>query len=316
VNSRAPVRSRIATTSSTSPIGRVAVAVEAGEALAVLGAGVLERVDHRQRLLVAGDVGRLLAGRLLGAPDAQRSSLSWNAIPQRPAERPVAPDDLFVVGRQERAGLDRGGDQRRGLAADHVEVQLDRHQLVRLARRDVDVLALAQRDARLVVEAHQPEDLRVAEAQLREPVERDPRQAEQHVAGVDRLGDAVHCPQGRPVAALEVAVLDVVVTRLKLWPSSTAAAPGVPPRSRRRSRCRRAGPAAAGSACRSGRRRGRAPGGSGSSRRRPRWRARRARRRPGGSRPPCRRISACRSSSFDTAVIAASVAGSEQTCEP
>ena len=42
-------------------------------------------------------------------------------------------------------------------------------------------------------------------------MERDPRQAEQHVAGVDRLGDAVERPERRPVAPLAVAVLDVVV---------------------------------------------------------------------------------------------------------
>ena len=131
--------------------------------------------------------------------------------PERPAERPVAGDHLVVVGREQRAGLDRGGDQRRRLAADHVEVELDRHQLVRFARRDVDVLALAQRDARLVVQAHQAEDLRVAEAEVRQAVERDPAEAEQHVAGVDRLGDAVERPERRAVAALAVAVLDVVV---------------------------------------------------------------------------------------------------------
>ena len=83
--------------------------------------------------------------------------------------------------------------------------------VVVLARPDVDVLALAQRDARLVVQAHQPQDLRVAEAEVGQPMERDPAEAEQHVAGVDRLGDAVERPQRRPMAALAVAVLDVVV---------------------------------------------------------------------------------------------------------
>ena len=68
-----------------------------------------------------------------------------------------------------------------------------------------------KRDAGLVVEAHQAEDLRVAEAEVRQAVERDPTQAEQHVAGVDRLGDAVERPQRRAVAALAIAVLDVVV---------------------------------------------------------------------------------------------------------
>ena len=49
------------------------------------------------------------------------------------------------------------------------------------------------------------------EAEVGQSVERDPRQAEQRVAGVDRLRDAVDRPQRGPVAALEVAVLDVVV---------------------------------------------------------------------------------------------------------
>ena len=83
--------------------------------------------------------------------------------------------------------------------------------LVGRGRRDVEVLALAQRHARLVVQAHQAEDLGVAEPEVGQAVERDPRQAEDQVAGVDRLGHAVDRPQGRPVAALDVAVLDVVV---------------------------------------------------------------------------------------------------------
>ena len=69
-----------------------AVAVERGEPLAVLGAGVLEGVDHRQRLLVAGDVGRLLAGRLLGAPDPEQVVVELEREPERPAERPIAGD--------------------------------------------------------------------------------------------------------------------------------------------------------------------------------------------------------------------------------
>ena len=79
------------------------------------------------------------------------------------------------------------------------------------AHRDVDVLALAQRQARLVVEAHQAQDRAVGEAEVGQPVEGDARQAEQRVAGVDRLRDAVDRPQRRAVAALDVAVLDVVV---------------------------------------------------------------------------------------------------------
>ena len=42
-------------------------------------------------------------------------------------------------------------------------------------------------------------------------MEGDARQAEQRVAGVDRLRDAVDGPERRAVAALDVAVLDVVV---------------------------------------------------------------------------------------------------------
>ena len=187
------------------------VGVQRGQPRAVLGAGVLEGVDHRERLLAAGDVGRLLAGRLLLAPDPEQVVVELEGQPEVPAERPVALDDVLVVGGQERAGLDRGGDEGRGLAPDHVEVELDRHELVGLAGRDVDVLALAQGDAGLVVEAHQPEDLAIAEAEVGQAVERDAAEAEEHVAGVDRLGDAVERPQRRPVAALAVAVLDVVV---------------------------------------------------------------------------------------------------------
>ncbi len=131
--------------------------------------------------------------------------------PERPAEAPVARDDLVVVGRQQGASLDRGRDQGRGLAADHVEVELDRHRLVRRGRRDVEVLALAQLHARLVVEAHQAQDLGVAEAEVGQSVQRDPRQAEDQVARVDRLRHAVEHPQGRAVPPLHVAVLDVVV---------------------------------------------------------------------------------------------------------
>src|ERR1035437_3901539 len=48
-----------------------------------------------------------------------------------------------------------GGDQRGGLAADHVEVQLDGHRQGPFAGPDVDVLAFAQRQAGFVVEAGQ-----------------------------------------------------------------------------------------------------------------------------------------------------------------
>ena len=42
-------------------------------------------------------------------------------------------------------------------------------------------------------------------------MEGDPRQAEQRVAGIDGLRDAVDRPEGGAVAPLGVAVLDVVV---------------------------------------------------------------------------------------------------------
>jgi hypothetical protein len=70
---------------------------------------------------------------------------------------------------------------------------------------------LAQRDARLVVEAHESQDLRIAEPELGQPMQGDPRQAEQHVAGVDRLRDAVDRPERRPMAPFAVAILDVIV---------------------------------------------------------------------------------------------------------
>jgi hypothetical protein len=158
-----------------------------------------------------GDVRRFLAGRLLCAPDPEQVVVELERDPERPSERPIAADDGFVVGRQQRPGLDRRGDEGRSLAPDHVEVGVDRHDLVRFARRDVDVLPFAQRQARLVEEAHQPDDLGVGEAEVGQSMESDPGQAEQRVAGVDRLRDPVDRPQRRAMATLGVAVLDVVV---------------------------------------------------------------------------------------------------------
>ena len=102
------------------------------------------------------------------------------------------------------------------LAPDHVEVQLDRQAVVVLGHPDVEVLALAQRDARVVVQAHEPEDGPIREAEVGQAMERDPAEAEQHVAGVDRLGDAVQRPERGPVAALAVVVLDVVVDQAEV----------------------------------------------------------------------------------------------------
>ena len=182
-----------------------------GESLAILGTGVLRGVDHRQGLLVVDDVRRFLAGRLFRAPDAEQVVVELEGQAERPAEGAVAGDDRLVGGGQQRAGLDRGGDEGRRLAPDHVEVEIDADELVRAAHRDVDVLALAQRQARLVEEAHQAQDRAVGEAEVGQPVEGDARQAEHRVAGVDRLRDAVDRPQRRAVPPLDVAVLDVVV---------------------------------------------------------------------------------------------------------
>ena len=78
-----------------------------------------------------GDVRGFLAGRLLGAPDPEQVVVELEGEPERPAEAAIAGDHVLVVGREQGAGLDRGGDERGGLAPDHVEVAVDRHQLVR-----------------------------------------------------------------------------------------------------------------------------------------------------------------------------------------
>ena len=49
-------------------------------------------------------------------------------------------------------------------------------------------------------------------------MQRDTRQAEERVAGIDGLGHAVHGPQRRPMATLAVAVLDVVVHEAEVVP--------------------------------------------------------------------------------------------------
>ncbi len=123
---------------------------------------------------------------------------------------------LLIVGRQHRAGLHRCGDQGGRLASDHVEVEVDRQALVVLGAPDVHELALAQRQAGLVVEAHQGQHLGVREAELGQSVQGHAREREQRVAGVDRLGDAEDSPQRGAVAALDVAVLDVVVDQAEV----------------------------------------------------------------------------------------------------
>ncbi len=57
-------------------------------------------------------------------------------------------------------------------------------------------------------------------------VERLATQGEEHVAGVDRLGDAVERPKGGPVASLPVAVLDVVVDQAEVVAELHGRGPG------------------------------------------------------------------------------------------
>ena len=193
VYSWAPTRSRMPRT-SVDLVGRSAPSRTGPGSPAAArpsGAGGLgQGVDQRQRLLARGDVGRLLAGAGLVAPDAEQVVVELEGQAQRPAEAAVGGDDRLVVGGQHGAGLGRAGDERGGLAADHVEVVVDRHPLVVLGRPDVHELALAQRQAGLVVEAHQAQDARVVEAFLGQPVERHAAEREQRVAGVDGLGHA------------------------------------------------------------------------------------------------------------------------------
>ena len=214
-------------TSATSAAVGSAAGVERGESLAVLGAGVLRGVDDRQRLLVVDDVGRFLAGRLFRAPDAEQVVVELEGEAERPAEAAIAGDDRLVGGRQERAGLDRGGDEGRRLAPDHVEVEIDADELVRGAHRDVDVLALAQRQAGLVEQAHQAQDRACRGS--RGPVSR-------WRAMRDRLNivSPVLIACGTPWIVHRVGRWRRSTspssmsswTSEKLWPSSTAAAPG------------------------------------------------------------------------------------------
>jgi hypothetical protein len=145
-----------------------------GESLSVLGPAILERVDGRQRPLVVGQVrGRLAGGRLL-APDAEQVVVQLEGDPERPAERPVRLDDVGVVGREHSPALDGACDERRSLASDHVEIELDRLSAVALRGPDVDELAFAQGEAGLVVQARHGQYLGVAVAEVGEPMERQP----------------------------------------------------------------------------------------------------------------------------------------------
>src|SRR6478672_7105676 len=192
-------------------VGRARELVQLEQAGTILGTGVREGVDDRKRLLAVRDVAGCLPRGLLTAPDAQQVVVELERDAEGPPEGVIAGDDGLVVRCEQRAGLDRRSDERRGLSADHVEVRIDAHGRVRPRGRDVEVLTLAERETRLVVEAHEPKHLPVGEPELREPVQGDAREAEQRVARVDRLRDAVYGPERGPMAALAIAVLDVVV---------------------------------------------------------------------------------------------------------
>src|SRR5688500_17712034 len=99
--------------------GGVAQGIQLAKAVAVLGAGVLHGVDHREGFLAPGNIRGLLAGALFLAPDPQQVVVELEGDAQGPTERAVAADDLIVAGGEEGACLDRGGDEGGGLAADH-----------------------------------------------------------------------------------------------------------------------------------------------------------------------------------------------------
>ena len=141
-----------------------------------------------------------------------RSSLSWNASPSAQPNAAIAGDDLLVVGGEQRAGLDRGGDQRRRLAPDHVEVELDA-----TCSSSSALIAMSMywpsHSARHVSSYRRIRRSTFASGK--------PRSVRRWSAIRDRLNSVspvlIACgtpwmrPQRRPVAALDVAVLDVVV---------------------------------------------------------------------------------------------------------
>jgi hypothetical protein len=69
-------------------------------------------------------------------------------------------------------------------------------------------------------------DITASEALVAKSMEGDPRQAEERVAGVDGLRDAVERPQRRPVAPFAVTVLDVVVDEAEVVPELHRSRPG------------------------------------------------------------------------------------------
>ena len=213
--------------SATSAAARVRRRVQLGEAGPILGAGVLVGVDDRQRLLLVGDVRRLLAGRLLGAPDPEQVVVELEGDPERPAEVAVAADDRLVVGREQRAGLDRGRDQRRRLAPDHVEVELDASSARPIGSSRCR--GTGPRTARRQVSSNR----RIRRSTL---ASEKPRSVSRWSAIRDRLNSAspVLIACGTPWIVQSVARWRRSMspssmsswTSEKLWPSSTAAAPG------------------------------------------------------------------------------------------
>ena len=220
-----------------------------------------------------------------------RSSLSWKASPSAQPKAAIAGDDRprrrWPAARRPRSRRRSGP---RSCARSCRSRARRSSRSSRRARRDVDVLALAQGEAGLVVEAHQAQDLRGRGK---------PRSVRRWSAIRDRLNSVspVLIAWGTPWSVHSVGRWRRSTspssmsswTRLKLWPSSTAAAPGsaalVLAGDARR---RRAGRGAAASACRRGARAVEARGGSGPSRT-GRGSTDRGRGRGGRSRPRCRR---------------------------
>ena len=202
------------------PIGRaLGWRIDLAEARTILRRRVLERPDHRQRLLPLADVPGLGLARVLRAPERALDVIGHleghaEVVP----ELPIRLVDLGVVDGQDRAGHDRGAEQCGGLLADHLVVRLDGH-VVAALEADVEILPFAEREARLVVDLHQVEDASILVfLALEEPVQGEPAQREERVAGVDRGRDAPQGPERGPMTALAVGVLDVVVDEAEVVP--------------------------------------------------------------------------------------------------
>ena len=126
--------------------------------------------------------------------------------------------DLGVVDRQDRPGHDRCTEQGGGLLADHLVVGLD-GDVVAALEADVEVLPLAEREAGLVVDLHEVEHPPVVVVlTVEQPIQREAAQREERVAGVDGRRDAPHRPEGGPMPALAVGILDVVVHEAEVVP--------------------------------------------------------------------------------------------------